>query len=525
MTRSRVRVAGDSGYRDRGGAADRAHDLRLVPAAGVAWAVTAWAFTGAMWALVFVLVGVGWAAVFVLRSPGDPARFRALAAVCAALVGYGLAACHRVQQEDAHPVRGHESSVVVAHVRLESDPRPVRGGKVLIRGELEAFAPAVSGPGDAGGVAACRRAEVLVFADPVAWAVAGDGAVRGAVVEVLGTVARPRAPGSGVAVLAVRAPPRIVHGAGAVARMASGARRGLAQAASARLAPEEAGLLPALVVGDVSGQSAEFTARFRTSGLAHLAAVSGGNVAIVLGGVVLLVRRVGGGPRLAAVVAAVALGAFVVVVGPEPSVLRAAVMGAVGLLAVVVARRSQVFPALAAGVLGLVGYAPALAVDVGFALSVLVTCGLVLAAPPVSCLLRARGWPGWAARATGLAVAAQLVGAPVIAAAGGGLAVYGVIANLLVAPVVPALTVLGVIALVLAQTLPPLATVVVEATTPGLWWMCRVAAVVAELPGAVVSAPSGQVGALILVVLESLTVALVLLVVRFRRIGVARWWS
>ncbi|WP_019699404.1 ComEC/Rec2 family competence protein, partial [Mycobacterium avium] len=87
------------------------------------------------------------------------------------------------------------------------------------------------------------------------------------------------------------------------------------------------------------------------------------------------------GPRAAVLLAALALVAFVVVVQPTASVLRAAVMGAIALAGMLTSRRRQAIPALAATVLVLLAVAPQLSVDVGFALSVLATAALVVLAP------------------------------------------------------------------------------------------------------------------------------------------------
>ena len=77
--------------------------------------------------------------------------------------------------------------------------------------------------------------------------------------------------------------------------------------------------------------------------------MSGANVTIVCGAVLLSAALVG--PRVAVALAAVALVAFVVVVQPSASVLRAAVMGAIALFAVLSHRRRQAIPALSACVL------------------------------------------------------------------------------------------------------------------------------------------------------------------------------
>ena len=110
-----------------------------------------------------------------------------------------------------------------------------------------------------------------------------------------------------------------------------------------------------------------------------MTAVSGANVTIVCGAVLLSARLLG--PRVAVLLAASALVAFVIVVQPTASVLRAALMGAIALAGLVLSRRRQAIPALSATVLVLMATAPQLAVDVGFALSVLATAALILIAP------------------------------------------------------------------------------------------------------------------------------------------------
>ena len=120
--------------------------------------------------------------------------------------------------------------------------------------------------------------------------------------------------------------------AATVYRAADEIRAGFADAARGALPAEQAAMLPALVLGDTSALPQQTTAEFRASGLTHLTAVSGANVTIVCGAVLLSAGLVG--PRVAVVLAAFALLAFVIVVQPSASVLRAAVMGAITLLAV-----------------------------------------------------------------------------------------------------------------------------------------------------------------------------------------------
>ena len=195
-----------------------------------------------------------------------------------------------------------------------------------------------------------------------------------------------------VAVLRVRGGPHEV-GPPPPWQTAAGALRDGLRTAAAVLPAAPAGLLPGLAVGDTRGLPAEVDDDFRAAGLTHLTAVSGSNLAIVAGAVLGLLRLLRADPRLAAALSAGAVVGFVVLARPSPSVLRAAVMGGVALLALALGRRRSAVPALAAAVLGLLIVDPGLAVDPGFALSVLATAALVLVAPGWAAGLRRRGCP------------------------------------------------------------------------------------------------------------------------------------
>src|SRR5260370_2441496 len=162
--------------------------------------------------------------------------------------------------------------------------------------------------------------------------------------------------------------------------------------------------------GDPSTVTAEASREFRAAGMTHLTAVSGANVTIVCAAVLFRARLIG--PRSAVALAAVALVAFVIVVQPTASVLRAAVMGAIALAGTLSSRRRQAIPALAATVLVLMAVAPHLAIDIGFALSVVATAALVVIAPVWSRRLVARGCPRPLADPPAVARAPPVVHAP-----------------------------------------------------------------------------------------------------------------
>lgn len=315
---------------------------------------------------------------------------------------------------------------------------------------------------------------------------------------------RLRAPEPGddvAAVLSARGPPQVLSRPSAVQRAAGHLRAGLREAV-APLPDAEGGLLPGLVVGDTSRLDPQVEQDFRTVGLTHLTAVSGTNVAIVVGAVLLLCRGLGVGVRGGPVLAAVALAGFVVLARPSPSVLRAAVMGLVGLVALSTGSRRAAMPALSTAVLVLVLVDPDLAATPGFALSVLATAGLLVLAPPWRERL-ARRLPGWLADALAVPAAAQVACGPVVVALSAQLGLLSVPANLLAVPAVAPATVTGVLAALLAPVCLPLAQAVAWVGWLPTAWLVRVADTGARLPGASLPWPDGMRGALLLAALTA----------------------
>jgi competence protein ComEC len=222
-------------------------------------------------------------------------------------------------------------------------------------------------------------------------------------------------------------------------------------------------------------------------------------LAIVIGGVLWACRWLGLGRRLAPLVAGVAVAAFVIVARPEPSVLRATVMGMIGLLAMLTGRQRQGLPALCAAVLLLVLIDPSLARSYGFALSVLATAGLLVLAPVWRERLRRR-MPGFAADALAVAGAAEVAVAPVLVMLSGEVGLVSVAANLLAAPAVAPATLLGAIAGLTAPFALPVARVVVWPAGLAVGWIVWVARTASGLPYAVVPWPGGGWGVLTLIV-------------------------
>ncbi|MGH3696521.1 MAG: DNA internalization-related competence protein ComEC/Rec2 [Pseudonocardiaceae bacterium] len=484
------------------------HDLRLVPAALVGWAVVLCGlYLGSWAAAVLGVMGLLAAGMAALR--GRSAVVLAMGGVAAAVAVVVGTQSWQVEQ---HPVRAaaDRGSAATVVVQLRDDPRalvtPGYGGqqpqpqRVVVHAELEA-AQVAGHQWRTGG-------RVILLAPARGW----TGLLPGQRVRAAGLLAMPNRSDLTVAVLRVRAGPEVLSAPTAVQRAAERLRSGLRMAARA-LDPEPAGLLPALVVGDTSAMVPTVQEEFRAAGLTHLTAVSGTNVVILCGAVLGLARLARLGPRSAVAVAGLALVGFVVLCRPSPSVLRAAVMGGVALLALVLGRRRSAVPALCAAVLVLLLIDPALGTDPGFALSVLATGALVLLAPGWAAALRRRGLPPGIAEVLAVPAAAYLITAPVVAGLSGQVSMVAIVTNLLAAPAVPPATVLGVLAAAVGALHQGAAVVVVQLAGPALSWLVGVAHHGAAVPGAVARWPGGTFGALLLAVI----VILVLLAMRAQR--------
>ena len=241
-------------------------------------------------------------------------------------------------------------------------------------------------------------------------------------------------------------------------------RRRMAQALVQHAGPNNGSVLAALVLGSaVVPVPVELREAFRAAGLSHALAASGFHLSVLLGVVLPLGKRL---PRLGRLtLAAAAMGLFVLLAGPQPSVLRAVLMGGLALGVVECGYRGRPLGILAASALVLLLARPDWLLDVGFQLSVVATAALVVSARPLELGLR-RWLPGWLAVATAVPLAASLYTLPLQLLHFGVVPLYAVPANLVVAPLLTPLT-LGAMALAcLAVILPPLLPLV---TAPVAW--------------------------------------------------------
>lgn len=299
------------------------------------------------------------------------------------------------------------------------------------------------------------------------------------------------------------------------------------------LGTESAALVLGTAYGDDSLMSSTAREDYKLSGLSHITAVSGANIAIVFLGAYRLVLAVrpyrfasayllfcswmqrlrGRGAarsrrpahpqqptppntytlpplvhrlstlaiphRVMVLCGVAAVLAYAMLLDSEGSVIRSLAMGLLGAYAMLRGSGRQSLAALQTTVLICLLAAPHLAVDMGFALSVTATSALILLGPPLIRLLM-RVMPVFCAEMLAAPIVASLWCTPLILAMSGKVPLYSVPANLVAAPLAPLSMLAGLVALgFMLLGLPTAADVCLRAgglAAQGIEWAAHTAA-------------------------------------------------
>ena len=252
----------------------------------------------------------------------------------------------------------------------------------------------------------------------------GRAPPQGAVLEVLAQVELPRGPSHGfdertwlrrhgVHVVLRGDRWRQIGRRGGFAGATDRLRAWLGRAVATGLHGERQALLEGVVLGDDQGLSDGLRRDFRASGLYHLLAVSGQNVALVAGGVLVLAWLLGV-PRVVAEVGALAaMAAYVLAVGAQPSVVRAGIAGALGSVAWLAARQRDRWHFLLLGALALLAWNPYVLLDAGFQLSFAAVAAIFTVTAPLRRRLDGYPVPGKLADAIAVSTACGVATAPI----------------------------------------------------------------------------------------------------------------
>jgi competence protein ComEC len=259
-------------------------------------------------------------------------------------------------------------------------------------------------------------------------------------------------------------------------------RAWLASSVAGGLDGERRGVLLGVVLGDEQGLGERLRRDFRASGLYHLLAVSGQNVALVAGGALVLAWLLGIPRWLGQIGALVSIGGYVLAVGAQPSVLRAGVAGALGSLAWLTARSTDRWYFLLLGALALLTWNPYVLLDAGFQLSFAAVVAIFTLAPRLEQRLEGYPLPGWLRQAIAISSACGLATAPILWLQFHAIPLLAVPANAAAAPAVVPLLGLAMSAAAIHPLAPGVSAVLAQADGLCAAYLAACAKVFGRLP-------------------------------------------
>jgi competence protein ComEC len=340
----------------------------------------------------------------------------------------------------------------------------------------------------------------------------GRAPPQGALIETVVELREPRGPSGdfderallrrrGVHVVARGRSWRQVGRRGGLGGIADRVHHRLARSIAPGLTGERRAVLVGLVLGEEEGLSEELRDRFRASGLYHLLAVSGQNVAFVAGGVLLLAWLLGISRLVAEAAALSAIGAYVLAVGWQPSVVRAGVAGALASLAWLASRPSDRWYFLLLGAALLMAWNPYSLLEPGFQLSFAAVAAIFIAVPRLEARLQGYPLPRALAGIVAVSAACGLATAPILLLQFGSIPVYSIFSNALAAAVVAPCFGLALLTALLDYVLPQAALAAAWVNGWLAVYIAWCARIVGGLPGAEVSSTSVVIAAGLLTLL------------------------
>jgi ComEC/Rec2-related protein len=422
-------------------------------------------------------------AVPVVLLLGLAAMLRAplLALACVVAVAGWWWGSERLQMLDRSALLPLVGTAARAVVELQEPPHPGRF-------EIRVRARAVRWGGR-------RLGEPVLLELPV-----GRAPPQGARLSVLGVLRAPRGPADGFderawlrrhgvhVVLRVDAWRRIGW-RGGLGGVADRLHAWLARDGARGLAGERRSVIEGVVLGEDQGLSDSLKQRFRASGLYHLLAVSGSNVALVAAGVLGLAWLAGVSRLAAEVFAFAGICAYVLAVGPQPSVIRAGVVAALGSLAWLSGRQRDRWHALLLSAVVLLAWNPSNVLDPGFQLSFVAVLSIFVLAPRIRRVLEGYPVPRRLRGAVSVSAACGLGTAPVCWFQFHAVPLLTVPANAAAAPVMAPMLALALVAAVVAPVALPVTELLARLDGCCAAYLAGCARLFGGLPGAQIRSP------------------------------------
>ncbi len=253
---------------------------------------------------------------------------------------------------------------------------------------------------------------------------------------------------------------------------------------SASLPPTASSLLLGIVLGQKSLPD-ELVDDLQTTGLMHVVAASGMNVALVAGFLMTVLNHYLN-RSIAIKLSILGIGFYTIIAGLEPSILRASIMAVITFSAYLLGRQNTAFVTLFVTASLMLLLKPDLIEDIGFQLSFAATAGMIFLRPHLTISTReekgsSKSLPFLIQDDLAATIAAQLATVPLLLVYFHNYGLLSIVVNVLVLWTIPPLMIIGGVSSLLGIVLPPIGSFVALVGLPFLFYFETVVRIFAPI--------------------------------------------
>lgn len=260
-----------------------------------------------------------------------------------------------------------------------------------------------------------------------------------------------------------------------------------------KLLPKDyAGIINSMLNGDTKNVSENILEDFKNSGITHLLAVSGSNIAYIIMFLSLCSNKIFG-KYLSYYILIISIIIFIFVSGASASVARAGIMAILNIVAILLSRKSNTLNNIFFSAVILLIINPLTIYDVGFILSFVGTLGIVLLSKPIISLIEKFIKIKFLSETIGVTLSAQLMLLPIMMYFFNTISIISLITNLIIVPISGFLTILGFITVLISVVSFKLARVISFAIYTLLYFMLKIASFLGKISWANLLVPTSKI--------------------------------
>lgn len=262
------------------------------------------------------------------------------------------------------------------------------------------------------------------------------------------------------------------------------------------------GILEGMIIGDTSYVTEEIEESFRNSGISHLLAVSGANVAYVLILCKFVFQRVLG-RNVSNFLTIIFIVLFTILSGGSASVVRAAIMAIIIIISEFFSQKPNTYASISFAILFILARNPLIICDVGFVLSFSGTLGIVLFEAKINNYMESKikynketvygKVINLMIETLAVTISAQLAVTPIVLYYFNNFSCISILANLVIVPATGSITIVGIVMYITSLIYMPLAKLISYSVYSIIQFVILSSSFFAQLPYSTLLTPTPSI--------------------------------